>query len=198
MIIFFLLKRIVCLTHHALSTKSPARSSPWGWHEQQKPVIYNCKSVRTVFPSKKIVRLWMKKKGKNVSSWTKSAEKTSNYRALCCCHCSLALAAFWHSPPLSFGWVIICFEVTLTALVISPSGWLCVRDGEWLTSAELEKQQVPHLGYGSQTPPPPDRRKTWHRRPSFPRPAHTGREGREETDASEHMQAESHSRCEVQ
>lgn len=67
--------------------------------------------------------------------------------------------------------------MTLTALVISPSGWLCVRDGEWLTSAELEKQQVPHLGYGSQTPPPPDRRKTWHRRRSFPRPAHTGREG---------------------
>lgn len=51
------------------------------------------------------------------------------------------------------------------------------RDGEWLTSAELEKQQVPHLGYGSQTPPPPDRCKTWHRRRSFPRPARTGRGG---------------------
>lgn len=66
----------------------------------------------------------------------------------------------------------------------------CVRDGEWLTSAELEKQQVPHLGYGSQTPPPPDRRKTWHRRRSFPRPAHTGRGGRSRC-VREHTKPES-------
>lgn len=105
----------------------------------------------------------------------KRTEKTSNYRALCGCHFSLALPAFWRSPLLRVGWVIICFEVTLT--VISPAGCASWGHGEWLTSAELEKQQVPHLEYGSQTPPPPDRRKTWHRRRSFPRPARTGREG---------------------
>lgn len=131
---FFFQKRIVWW----LNTSYPFHKRPnslWCWLSQcywmsNKGRLFITTSLH-IFPSKTIVRLWMKEKGeKNVSSWTKSTEKTSNYRALCCCHCSLALAAFWRSPLLSFGWVIICFEVTLTVPVISPSGWL--GEGWWV------------------------------------------------------------------
>ena len=82
---------------------------------------------------------------------------------------SLWLSSIWAFHSAGFGWVILSFEVIL-GLSFTRRAYV----GECLTSAELEKQQVPRLGCGFRTLPRRDLRRTWRRTLSCPLPEHTG------------------------